>query len=65
MPKIVWKIGVRKERKERKGGESAEKMVTGHKATGKSYKERVGAVLTGSSVKILRKRHENVNRGGM
>ena len=50
-------MGVRKNREERKGVESVQKMVIGYKVAGKSHKERVEAVLlTRSSVKILRKR---------
>ena len=45
MPKIIWKVGVRKNREERKGVESVQKMVTKHKVARKSYKERVEAML--------------------
>lgn len=56
MPNIIWKIGVREERKEGKGAESVQKMVTRHKGARKSNKKRVGALLvTRCSMKILRK----------
>jgi len=56
MPKVLWKAGVRKNREERKGVESVQKMVTRHKLARKSYKERVEAVLMNkSSVKRLQK----------
>ena len=49
-------LGVRKNRKERKGVETVQKMVTRHKVVSKGEKERVEAVLMiRSSVKIVRK----------
>lgn len=52
MPKITWKIGAKKHRKETKGEDSVQKTVKRDKAARKGNKERGEAVLVmRSSVK--------------